>query len=139
MGKRMVLGTLAYTAVTFVLGASWHFVLFKDLYASLGAYSRHEPIIALGFLSMFVQGAILSFLFGQVYRGESPVREGLRFAYLMGLFMYTLTTVAFAAKSTVSSLSAWFAVQAAFHFIQFTLAGLLLGLIFRQGTPHALR
>ncbi|HSA59216.1 MAG TPA: DUF1761 domain-containing protein [bacterium] len=130
MAKKVILGTIAYTAVTFILGATWHFVLFKDLYAFLGAYNRHEPIIPLGFISMFLQGMILSFLFQYVRRGTAPIREGLLFSYIMGLFMYTLTTIAFAAKTVVSSLTAWFAIQAAFHLIQFTLVGLLLGVIF---------
>ncbi len=130
MGKKIVLGTLGYTLATFMLGATWHFVLFKDLYHQLGVYSRQDPIIALGFSSMLIQGIILSFLFQYFHRGIRPITEGIRFALLMGAFMFTTTTIAFAAKSEVSSLGMWFSVQTGFHLIQFLAAGVILGLVF---------
>ncbi len=130
MSKKIVLGTLGYTIATFILGATWHFVLFKDLYHQLGAYSRQEPIIALGFSSMLIQGVILSFLFQYFHRGVKPITEGIQFALIMGAFMFTTTTIAFAAKSEVSSLGAWFTVQSAFHLIQFLTTGIILGLVF---------
>lgn len=130
MSKKIVLGTLGYTIVTFMLGVTWHFVLFKDLYHQLGAYSRQEPIIALGFSSMLVQGVILSFLFQYFHTGVRPITEGIQFALIMGAYMFTTTTIAFAAKSEVSSLGAWFTVQTGFHLIQFLATGVILGLIF---------
>jgi hypothetical protein len=128
--RKIVLGTLGYAIATFILGATWHFVLFKDLYHQLGAYSRQEPIIALGFSSMLVQGVILSFLFQYFHRGVEPTKEGIQFALIMGAYMFTTTTLAFAAKSEVSSLAIWFTVQTGFHLIQFLITGVILGLVF---------
>lgn len=84
MSKQIVLGTLGYTIATFMLGATWHFVLFNDLYHRLGAYSRQEPIIALGFASMLIQGIILSFLFRYFHRGISG-ETGVRLCFLDNL------------------------------------------------------
>lgn len=130
MSRKILLGTLGYTLVSFIVGVTWHFVFFKDLYHQLGAYSRQDPIIALGFSSMLVQGVILSFLFQYFHRGVRPVMEGIQFALIMGAFMFTTTTIAFAAKSEVSSMGAWFTVQTGFHLIQFLAAGVILGLVF---------
>ena len=103
MGKRVLFGTFGYTFSTFLLGATWHFVLFEDLYHRLGAYNRQELIIPLGFLSMLLQGVILSYLFQYVHKGVRPIREGLAYALVMGIYMYTTTTIAFAAKTELSS------------------------------------
>lgn len=130
MGKKILYGALAYFLVSFALGVSWHFVFFKDLYHALGAYNRQEPIIPLGITSMLAQGIILAYLFPYYYQGNAPIKEGLIFSWIMGLYMYTLTTINFAAKSEVSSITTWFLIQAAFHFLQFTLTGLFFGMIF---------
>ena len=47
MTKKYVLATLAYLIPSMILGMLWHFVIFKDLYESLGIYNRAEPIIPL--------------------------------------------------------------------------------------------
>lgn len=138
MTKRILYGTLGYFILTFALGVTWHFVFFKDVYHSLGAYNREQPIFLFGIVAILGQGMILSYLFQFFYRGAAPIKEGLVFSWLMGLFMYTLTTIAFAAKTEVSSLPMWLAIQAAFHFFQFTVTGVLLGIIFGRSASARL-
>ena len=50
----------------------------------------------------------------------------------MGAFLFSISTMANAAKIVVSPLSTWFAVQTAFHFIQFTLVGFAFSWIYRE-------
>ena len=57
-----LLGTLAYTLVTFPLAVIWHVVLFEEKYRSFN-YFDGEPSFTLGFLTILIQGFILSFLF----------------------------------------------------------------------------
>lgn len=76
MGNKILLGTLGYSFSTFILGATWHFVLFQDLYHRLGAYNRQEIIIPLGLLSVLPQGVILSYLFQYMHRSVGPIRGG---------------------------------------------------------------
>lgn len=130
--KKHVLTVLFYSLLTMILGMSWHFVLFKDLYDSLGIYNRAEPIIPLGFASMIVQGLILTYLYPRYYRGGKPIVEGLKFSLVMGLFMFSTTTLANGAKIQVSSMSQWLMIQTAFHLIQFVIAGVGIGLIHGQ-------
>ena len=52
-------------------------IWFHDLYAGMGAYTRPEPNIALGMLSMLFQGAIITYLYPFYYRGGHPVIQGL--------------------------------------------------------------
>jgi len=130
MTRKYLLAAVAYVVVSFALAAPWHFVLFKDLYHSFGIYNRADPIIPLGVLSMLVQGAVLALLYPRWYRGGSPAVEGIKFGLLLGVFLFSVSTLANAAKINVNSLGNFMAIQAAFHFLQFTAAGAAMGLAF---------
>lgn len=133
MKKDFVLGTLGYSAVTLALAGPWHFMLFKELYRSLGIYNRAEMIIPLGIASMLIQGIVMAWLYPHICaRKDRSTGTALKFCWAMGLFLFSVSTMANAAKINVSSLSSWFAVQAAFHFIQFTFAGFVFAWIHRN-------
>ena len=132
MTKRLIYATLVYTILSMVLGMVWHFIFFKELYDSFGIYNRAEPIIPLGLTSMLMQGAIMAYLFPFFYRDGNAMWQGIRFGLVMGLFLFSVSTLANAAKIEVSSMSSWLMVQSAFHLIQFTLAGAGIGLVFKK-------
>ena len=115
-----------------VHGPLWYLVLFKSTYHAYGIYNRAEPLIPLGFLSMAIQGVILAAMFPRWLAARAPYSSGIRFALLMGLFMYTLTTLAAAAKTQVLGLLPFMAMQAAFHAIQFLGTGLIFGWVHRD-------
>lgn len=130
MARKFVLATLAYSIVTMIHGFTWHFNFFPEVYARLGIYNREPPIIPLGFASMILQGVILAHLYPRFYQGGTPIREGVKFGLIMGTFLFSVSTLANAAKIQVSSMSTWLAVQGAFHLIQFVLVGAGIGLIY---------
>ena len=130
--RKMVFATLAYSVVTMLIAVPWHFVLFKDLYHSLGIYNRAEPIVPLGFLSMFIQGAVMAYIYPRYYRGGSHYKEAIQFSFLLGVFLYSVSTLANAAKIEVSSMGTWLAIQAAFHLLQFVASGFALGFVFSR-------
>ena len=89
-----------YSIITLALGMVWHFVWFRDLYHQLGIYNREQPIIPLGILSMLIQGVILAYLFPFFYyKGGHPVTPGIKYGLLMGVYMYSVSTLANAAKN----------------------------------------
>jgi hypothetical protein len=130
MTLKYLLAAVAYVVVSFALAAPWHFVLFKDLYHSFGMYNRADPIIPLGLLSMMVQGVVLSLLYPRWYRGGSPAVEGIKFGLLLGVFLFSVSTLANAAKIDVHGLGKFMTIQAVFHFLQFTATGAAIGLAF---------
>lgn len=132
MAKRFVLAVLAYLVPTFLLGFTWHFWIFPGVYEALGIYNRSEPIIPLGFLSMIIQGVVMAYLFPFFRTSERPVLRGLAFGLLMGIFLFSVSTLANAAKIVVSDMGTWLAIQAAFHVLQFAVAGVLIGLAYRD-------
>lgn len=130
MNKKIIFATLGYLLVTFALGASWHFVFFSKTYDAFGIYNRAEPIIPLGMLSMLMQGVVMALIYPRWYRDEAPLVAGLKFGLLMGIFLFSVSSVANAAKIQVNGLGAFFLIQLAFHALQFGAAGAVFGLIF---------
>ncbi len=130
MTLKFILATGVYAIVTMIHGFTWHFNFFPEVYAQLGIYNREPPIIPLGFASMILQGAILAYLYPRCYQGGDPLKEGIKFGLVMGLFLFSVSTLANAAKIQVSSMSTWLAIQTAFHMIQFVVAGAGIGLVF---------
>lgn len=131
---KLTLTALAYIIPTMFLGYVWHFTIFKDLYESLGIYNRTEPIIPLGFFSMIVQGVIIAYLYPYYAKGNSSIKKAVVFSLTLGLFLFSVSTLANAAKIVVLSMSEWLLVQFAFHLLQFLVAGLLIGLVNRKQT-----
>lgn len=108
------------------------------------SFIKSEPIFALGFASMIVQGAVLSFVYANSrFRGPSALRAVL-LAWLFGAFLVSYIGLAEAAKYAVPSVPSWIGVEFAVGAIQFTLAGLFLWLAHRAreqgyGEPAAWR
>lgn len=124
---RIAFGTLTYAAVTFPLAYLWHLVVFAEQYERLGAFTREEPIVALGFLVIVLQGVLLAIAFEAYTRGTASTRHALRFAFGAGTFLWSSQVVAFAAKSAVSSLGSWLLIESTYFAIQFALVGLAFG------------
>ena len=130
MRKEFWWATFGYIIVSMALAMPWHFVWFHDLYHRLGIYTRQEPIIPLGMLSMLIQGLILAYLYPFFYKAGHPVMQGIKYGLVMGLYLYSVSTLANAAKMTVTSLPTWLGIQALFHTVQFVLAGAVIGLVY---------
>ncbi len=136
MRKGFWWAVLGYVVVTMGVGMVWHFVWFHDLYTRLGIYNRPAPIIPLGLLSMLIQGLILAYLYPFFYRGGRPVTQGIKYGLIMGLYLYSVSTLANAAKIMVSSIPVWLGIQALFHAAQFVLAGSVIGLAYGKLGKH---
>lgn len=57
---------------------------------------------------------------------------GVKFGLLMGLFLFSVSTLANAAKIEVTSMSTWLMIQTAFHAIQFIVTGAGIGLVYKK-------
>lgn len=127
--RQFIFTTLAYLIPTMILGMVWHFNLFPNVYENLGIYNRIEPVIPLGLASMLVQGLIFAVLYPYYNQGQNSIKKGVKFSLIMGVFLFSVSTLANAAKIEVSSMQTWLLVQSAFHFLQFLTVGILIGLV----------
>lgn len=132
MKSKFIFTALAYIIPTMFLGYVWHLIIFENLYHSLGIYNKVEPNIPLGFFSMIVQGIIIAYLYPYYTKGESTFRKAIAFSMVLGLFLFSVSTLANGAKIEVTSMSRWLQIQIAFHSLQFVVAGLFIGLVNKQ-------
>lgn len=130
--KKMLLFTLAYFILTMAWAFPWHMVFFHDLYVSWGAFTRDEPIMALGIAAIIIQGLVIGALYPHFRLKAHPLVRGVAFSLLIGLMVYTAMGFATAAKFKIEPVSQFLAYHTVFQFIQFVMAGLALGWIYRD-------
>lgn len=135
--NKFILTALAYIIPTMLLGYLWHYTFFKDLYDSLDIYNRAAPIIPLGFFSMIVQGCIIAYLYPFFAKDKYSITTAIKFSLLMGLFLFSVSTLANGAKFHVTSMQNWLLIQVAFHLLQFLVAGVFIGLAQRKNKFNA--
>ena len=128
--QKHVLSVLAYVVSTFATQAISHFMINKQHYAMVG-HMKPRPIFALGILSMLVQGACLSSLYSVTANAGAGIMAGVVFTWQAGAILVSYIALAEAAKYTVPSVPSWIVVESVAGFVQFTLFGVLLGIIHR--------
>ncbi len=128
---RAVLTVAVYVVATFAVQATSHFVVNVEHYAQL-TYARKDPILPFGVVSMLVQGSVMAFLYPRLEGAGKSILHAVTFAWLMGAFLVSYIALGEAGKYAVPSVGAWLAVESAAGLAQFTLFGLLLGLIHRR-------
>ena len=127
----IALTILAYVVTTFAVQGGSHFAINADHYAAI-AMLRADPIIPMGLASMVIQGAIFALLFPLCTRGPVTVRAGLVFSWALGAFLASYIVLGESGKYAVPSIRSWVVVEASAAAVQFTVFGLLLGLIHRR-------
>ena len=128
-GKPIILGTLAYTTVTFPLAIVWHVVLFRDQYHAF-SYIEGEPSFLLGLLTILLQGLILSYLYPYVlFKGEGAIR-GLKYSLFIGVFFWTSHVLAFVAKQDMTNTLLFITMESFYLLLQFGIYGVLIGIIY---------
>ena len=131
MIAKRIYATLAYTVVSMILAVPWHLFWFKQEYHDFGIYTRTDPIIPLGFATMLIQGTVIAFLYPRWQRaGTKPVLEGIRFAALVGVFLFSVSTLATIAKTEVAHPWRFILLSGIFHTLQFVISGAAIGLVF---------
>ena len=133
MNKKFWLGLAAYVVPTFALGFLWHLVAFAPQYHALQIY-RPDLSFPLGVLSMLIQGSILSWLFPKIMgnAGQSWLWQGLKFGLLVGLFAWSYSTAAVAAKNAMTSVPLFLELETGFTVLHYAIVGPLIALAHRR-------
>ena len=137
MNYRLVLlGTLAYALVTFPLAVVWHVVLFEQKYISFG-YFEGEPNFVLGFLTILLQGLMLSILYPHVSFSGNGTARGIKYALFIGIFFWTSHVLAFIAKQIITDPLLFIAMESFYLLLQFGIFGALIGAIYKKQLDEA--
>ena len=137
MIQKYIISTIAYFILTMSIAYPWHLIWFHDVYLELGAFTRPEPIIAFGMLSIVIQGFIMAYLYSRYYRGGHPVTEGIKFSLIYGLVIYTVMAFTTVAKFDINPISTFLLYHTIFQLIQFIVTGAAMGLIFGRDFDSA--
>ncbi|MCW8875561.1 MAG: hypothetical protein OQJ89_03005 [Kangiellaceae bacterium] len=129
--KSVLLGTVAYTIVTFPLAVVWHVMLFEKQYKIFG-YFKGEPNFILGLLTIVIQGVTLSFLYPYINFKGSGILKGLKYSMLIGIFFWSSHVLAFVAKQIVDSSLSFVLMETFYLVLQFGIYGVLIGLIYKN-------
>lgn len=135
---RIALAALGATAVYFVLGGLFfaasplkqEFIRYPAVYRSPESMKSVWPI---GIFGMILSMVVLAVLYAMVYRGGSGLAEGARFGALIGAFavgsfvLHNYVNLNIGLRLTLG--------QAAAYFVQWTIVGLVIGLIYRTPSP----
>ena len=127
----VALTVLAYVATTFAVQGASHFAVNAAHYAAI-PIMRAEPVIAMGLASMLIQGVLFAVLFPAFTRGVSTVWDGVKFSWALGGFLASYIVLGEVGKYAIPSIASWIAVEGSVAFVQYTLFGVLLGLIHRR-------
>lgn len=123
--KKHALSVLGYIAATFVTQAVSHFLLFKDHYGAV-SWIKAEPIFALGFASMTIQGVVMSVVYSNSRLRAGGIFNAVKLSWLFGAFLISYIGLGEAAKYAIPSVPSWIGVEVLSGAIQFTLAGAAL-------------
>ena len=129
--KYIISGTTLFILVSFAAQYISHFVINSEHYGSI-PFMREEPIFILGFLTMIMQGMVLSHLFNIYSKNEFTFKKGLFFGLLLSAFFVSYPALVEPAKYQVPSISSWILVEATVGIIQFSLYGVLLAILFKK-------
>jgi len=130
-----VYSVFGYIVATFATQATSHFVLFKQHYDAV-VWLKPDPIFAFGFLSMVMQGTIMSFVFSWLKPRAGLTIDSLVVSWLFGAFLVSYISFGEAAKYAVPSTASWIGVEIFAGAVQFTIAGLLMGLAHARSTAN---
>lgn len=128
-----MLSVIAFMIISFAVQGLNHFVINTQYYANID-FARPEPVMALGFLTMILQGGILTLALGHVVPLGVRIKDGLMVSLSFGLFLGFYIAFAEPAKYAAPSIPAWIITEGLASIIQFVLFGLVLGFIHQRFT-----
>jgi hypothetical protein len=105
--------------------------MFEEQYRSL-SYIEGEPNLLLGFLTILIQGLILSWLYPFVSFQGSGIIRGLKYSLSIGVFFWTSHVLAFIAKQDINDSKLFLLMESFYLLIQFGIFGILIGLIYSK-------
>src|SRR3989442_12551628 len=102
--RKHFLAVLAYVVATFATQAVSHFGGNAAHYAAV-TYLRAQPIFALGVLSMWIQGSIMSCLYAQLPQPGRSIGHAVLSAWLAGSILVSYKALAEAATHCAASVA----------------------------------
>ncbi len=86
--KKLLTAWISSFIVMFSLSGLWYMILMSDYYnEQYTAIERAAPLFAWIVLGYLVLSFLMTYIYPLGYKGNSPMKEGLRFGFFMGLII----------------------------------------------------
>jgi hypothetical protein len=138
--SRLALAALGGTVASFVVGFLVLLLvpaLFEEGHKYPAVFRPKEEMMAvmpIGLVATFVSILVVAIIFAMIYHGGSGVAEGARFGVLIGIFVVCACVLHNYVNLNIGLKLAL--GQAAAYFVQWTVVGIVIGLIYKPvATP----
>jgi hypothetical protein len=109
---------LVYVVATFAIAYPWHLKWFGARYKALEIY-RDEVLPQFGLASMIIQGVCFAMVYGALFAPiDAWLMRALAYGAFGAVFSWSFTTLAVAAKSRMTSIRDYMAIETAFTVVQ---------------------
>lgn len=130
--KKLVFAWLAGFVAMFLLSGLWYMVLMPDYYsAQFADVSRAEPLFTWIVLGYLVGSFLMAYIYPIGYKGMSPINEGLRFGFFMGLIIAIPAMFIAYAVNTIPLSGTM--VDTIYQIVEKTIGGGVIGLVYGSG------
>ena len=134
----VVIAAAIYIVITFGIAYVWHLRIFAERYRMLQIY-RDDPKPVFGLASMVIQGLAFGLVYVALFMPMTGgwLAKAAEYAAFGGIFSWSFTTLATAAKSRMTSIGDYVTIETAFTVVQWIAvaardgAASFLGLLFR--------
>ena len=134
--KKQIITAFVYICVTFLFAIIWHLVVFKSFYERIGYFGDEDPIIALGLLTIIIQGVLVGYAYPFFQRGGKASVDAIRVSIVFGVNTASIHVLAAAAKHHAPASTEWFLMEGCYFLIQFSLLALMFTHINKSKTPQ---
>jgi len=125
MTVKIIFGLFVYIVPTFALAYFWHLKWFKELYERWD-YAGANPSIPLGFLSITLQGILLSLVYAFAPINHTSLLTAFGLFGLVGFFHWTVHVLAAMAKNERMRTLGYFGFETLYLVLQFGIFALLI-------------
>ncbi|MCU0371865.1 MAG: hypothetical protein MUE56_01315 [Ignavibacteria bacterium] len=127
---KLIISTIISTIVIFILGWLGYGIILKDFFVLMSKFMRPENDMKWWALIVghILQGLLLSYFYMKIYKGESPLGEGFKYGFSVGLLISLPYLFFMWSSYNVTYQEA--IVDAVYMGIRYLIAGIVIGLVF---------
>ena len=127
--KKLITAWIASFIVMFSLSGLWYMVLMPEYYSvQFADVERTEPLFTWIVLGYLVVSFLLAYIYPFGFKGNSPMKEGLRFGFIMGLIIALPLGLIFYGVHTIP-LSATL-IDTIYMVVEKTIGGVVIGFVY---------
>ncbi len=127
--KKMITAWIGSFVVMFSLSGLWYMVFMPEYYSiQFADVNRAQPLFIWIVFGYLVMSFLLSYIYPAGYKGESPVKEGLRFGFIMGLLIAIPTGLILYGVYTVPPTG--ISIDILYSVVEKTIGGGVIGLVY---------